>query len=98
MLRNTTGNTEEAEIIALKALAFLASDEERLNRFLDITGLSPQAIRKQAAEPAFLGGVLDHILSDQTLLFLFAENDDIPPQRIERARALLPGAAHESHT
>lgn len=98
MLKNPTGNTEEAEVIALKALTFLASDEERLNRFLDITGLSPQAIRRQAAEPAFLGGVLDHVLSDQTLLFLFAESDDIPPQRIERARALLPGASHEGDT
>lgn len=95
MLKHTIRNTEEAEVIALKGLTFLASDADRLSRFLDVTGLSLEAIRRQAAEPAFLGAVLDHVLSDQTLLFLFAETDDIPPRRIESARALLPGASHD---
>ena len=39
---------EEAERIAIKALAFLAADAERLGRFLGTTGLGPQELREKA--------------------------------------------------
>lgn len=95
MLKTHTPHTEDPEVIALKALGFLASDEERLVRFLDVTGLSPQAIRQQAGQPAFLGGILDYLLADQTLLFMFAESEALQPARIEAARRKLPGAQHD---
>mgnify|MGYP003422825505 FL=1 len=95
MLKNRTEHSAEAQVIALKALAFLASDEERFGRFIDVTDLSPQAIRRQAADPVFLAGVLDHLRSDQTLLYLFAETENLLPERIDRARRGLPGATHD---
>ena len=95
MLKRPSETVEDAEVIALKALGFLASDPERLERFLAVTGLSLQAIRGQAAAPAFLAGVLDHLRADQSLLFLFAEAEDLAPERIDRARRLLPGAASD---
>ena len=57
-------NRESAENLAISALAFLAADPERLGRFLSLTGIGPEAIRKSAREPAFLAGVLDHVVSD----------------------------------
>lgn len=84
---------EEAEVIALKALEFLASEPERLVRFLDLTGSSIDVIRSSAASPAFLGGVLDHLLGDQTLLLLFAAHEGLPPEDLQRLRRHLPGAA-----
>ena len=95
MLKNQIGYSEDAEVIALKALSFLAGDEGRLGHFMDLTGLSPQAIREHAADPAFLAGVLDHLCADQTLLFLFAESAGLTPENIDRARRSLPGAASD---
>ena len=84
-------NHEDAQIIALKALAFLAGDEERIGRFMDATGLTPQEIRAQAAEPAFLAGVLEHLRSDQSMLLVFAESEDIVPGLIDAASFRLSG-------
>lgn len=92
MLRDNSTNSDNAEVIALKALGFLAQDGERFQRFLSLTGLELQAIRQAASDPAFLGGVLDHLLSDQSLLLAFAEGEGLPPEAIARARGTLPGA------
>ena len=82
-------------MIALKALGFLADDDERFSRFMAMTGLTPQMIRSQAGEPGFLAAVLDHMTSDQTLLFLFAESCGISPSLIDQARLALSGAGHD---
>ncbi len=37
--------------MALKALSFLAADPERFERFIALSGLDQQAIRKAAREP-----------------------------------------------
>ncbi len=86
-------NTEEAEVIALNALGFLAADPQRLQRFLDLSGLDLQAIRESASDKAFLGGILDHLLADQTLLLIFAEEHGLKPERVASLRRKLPGAA-----
>jgi Protein of unknown function (DUF3572) len=88
-------STEQAEIIALKALGFLAAEPERFQRFMDLSGTTLEAIRSAAADPAFLGGVLDHLLADQTLLLLFAEAQDLRPESIPQFRRKLPGASHD---
>jgi hypothetical protein len=90
---SSTESTEEAEIIALNALGFLASDPERLQRFMDLAGLSVETIRANAADISFLGGLLDYILSDQTLLLIFAEEHGLKPERIVQIRRKLPGAS-----
>ena len=84
---------EETEALARRALAFLAGDPERLGRFLVLTGIGPTELRAHAADPALLGGVLDHLLSDERLLIAFAEASGVPPEAVARARRLLPGAA-----
>jgi hypothetical protein len=84
---------EEAEVTALKALGFLAADPERLSRFMELSGLGLDAIRSSAADPAFLGGLLDHLLADESLLLIFAEEHGFKPDRVARLRRKLPGAA-----
>lgn len=91
MSKTSQINHEDAQIIALKALAFLASDGDRISRFMGVTGLTPQEIRAQAAEPAFLGGVLEHLRSDQSLLLVFAESENIIPGLIDAASFRLSG-------
>jgi hypothetical protein len=93
MRPKTPQSTEDAEVTALKALGFLAAEPERLSRFIDLTGLDLEAIRASAGHPAFLGGVLDHLLSDQSLLLIFAEEHGLKPETIGQMRRKLPGAA-----
>lgn len=88
----TPDSTEEAEVLALQALGFLAAEPERLARFMDLSGLGLDAIRASASDPAFLGGVLDHLLTDQSLLLIFAEEHGLKPDRVGQLRRKLPGA------
>jgi Protein of unknown function (DUF3572) len=82
---------EEAESVAVRALAFVAGDPERLSRFLDTTGLRPETIRQAAASPGFLAAVLDHVASDERLLLAVASAIATKPERIMQARhALAP--------
>jgi hypothetical protein len=50
----------------LNALVFLASEPDRLSRFMDLSGLGLDTIRASAADPGLLGGLLDYMLSDQS--------------------------------
>lgn len=93
MRPKTKTNSEEAEILAINALSFLAADGERLQRFMDLSGLEVAAIRAGAAKPAFLGGILDHLLADESLLLIFAEEQQLRPERIAELRRKLPGAS-----
>jgi hypothetical protein len=80
-----------AESLAVQALAFLAQEPERLGQFLAASGIGPEMIRKAAADPSFLAGVLDFIAADEPLLLAFAQHAGIDPRTVERAHALLGG-------
>jgi hypothetical protein len=82
---------EEAEALAIQALTFIASDGERLGRFLAITGLGPAEIRAAAREPGFLGGVLEYIASDDRLVAAFTAEMGHDPAAIDKGRAALSG-------
>lgn len=83
---------EQAEVLALRALAFLAGDADRFQRFLLSSGTTADDVRRRAAEPEFLSGVVDHLLADETLLVAFAEDAAVEPETIAAARYRLPGA------
>lgn len=82
---------EAAEALAIQALTFIASDGERLGRFLAASGIGPAEIRSAASEPEFLAGVLDYLVTDEKLLTDFAGATDIDPATVEQARAVLGG-------
>jgi Protein of unknown function (DUF3572) len=80
---------EEAEVIALKGLAFLANEAERLGRFLALSGVSPGDIRQTAASREFLAGVLNHLLQDESLLLTFTADENLDPRLPAQAAELL---------
>jgi Protein of unknown function (DUF3572) len=80
---------EQAEMLAIQALAFIAEEPERLNLFLVSTGIEAAEIRTAAREPGFLAGVLAHMLSDESLLIAFADSAGIDPAAVARARSAL---------
>jgi len=86
---------DAAESLAIQALTYLAADGTRLERFLGMTGITPEGLRTAAAAPGFLGGVLDHVVSDETLLTGFAAQAGIDPAALMRARAALGHADWE---
>jgi hypothetical protein len=89
--RKNSGGRETAEALALEGLTFLAADSERLERFVALTGLSPDNLRATGSAPDFLVGVLDYIAGDEPLLLAFAANCQIDPAEIMRAWTLLGG-------
>lgn len=80
---------DDAEAIALRALAFLAEDPARLVRFLSLTGMGTDELRAGAGRAETLAAVLDHVLHDESLLLEFTANNAIAPAMIAPARALL---------
>ena len=78
-LRQYLPSPGEAEVIALKILTFLAADDERLGRFLRMTGISPAALRANAAQPEFFAGVLQYVLQNEALLVECAAGCEIDP-------------------
>lgn len=80
---------DEAEKLAIAALGFLAGEENRLAGFLHLTGLSPADLRREAGSTAFLGGVLDFIAADESLLLVFASEHGAAPEAVMTARHVL---------
>lgn len=94
--KHQTLTRDEAKSLAIRALGFLAADETRLLAFLNVTGLTPAAIRQQASSPEFLSGVLDFLMSDNSLLLVFTANEGLDPNLIAAARrALMPNHSAE---
>jgi len=81
---------EEAEAIAVAALGHIAGDGELLHRFVGVTGIEPGQIRRAAAEPGFLAGVLQFILAHEPTLLAFSEQSGISAATVASARRALP--------
>jgi len=81
-----------AETIALQALAYIAEDEDILNAFMASSGCSLDELKTSAADPAFLGGVLDFLLQDDGNVVEFCKTAGLDPSDLFRARHALPGS------
>ena len=84
-----------AETLALKALGHLAADEEYLPRFLSISGLQLNDLRRRAGDPELLAAVVDFLLSDEKLCESFLNAEQVDAQQLHAARRALPGSAPE---
>ncbi len=81
----------DAEVVAIKALGYIAADETLFSRFQALTGLGAEDVRERVDDPGFLGGVLDFLLGDERLVIAFAEANDLAPETPMMARRMLPG-------
>jgi hypothetical protein len=81
----------DPETLALQALAFIAGDDDRLERFIGLTGIAPASLRELAQSSAGLGAVLDYLLGWEPLLLEFAAAHELKPESIAAARRKLPG-------
>lgn len=90
----TVGGTD-AEALAIGALGFVASDPTLMPRFLAMSGIEAGQIRRAAAEPGFLAGVLGFLLGHEPSLMAFCEASGTDPAVVGRARRALPGGAED---
>ena len=94
-LRRADNHKDHAEALGIDALAFLAAEPERLERFMALAGIDLSTIRDVAGDPAFLAAVLDHLMADEPLLLAFAANKGVKPEVIVRAAHTLGGGPWE---
>ena len=81
--------TNDAEALALSALAATLSDERRAQRFLDLTGLSPEGIRIRLGERTLLAAALAFLESHEPDLIEVAEAVGCKPEALIAARSEL---------
>ncbi|MBP5857330.1 DUF3572 domain-containing protein [Marivibrio halodurans] len=86
-------NRDTAETIALQAMRFVAEDEDRLGRFLALSGIGPGELRERLGDPTFQMGLLDFLLNHEPDLLAFAEHAEIDPTQPAWARRTLARAA-----
>ena len=82
---------DEAEIIALNALAFLAESPNGLEQLSQQSGLDPVAIRKRANEREFLVAILDFLMANEALLVDFCQTTQTEPEAVQMANHVLSG-------
>ena len=75
--------------LALSALAATLTDERRAQRFLDVTGIGTDELRRRAAEPSLLAALLSFLEAHEPDLIAVAELVSVAPQQLVRARAEL---------
>lgn len=93
MKSRTSDPTSNAEVIALNLLSYIAGDQDRLDRFIAITGIAPAGLGAAAGDASFLAGVMDYALADETVLTGFAESAGMKPETLIAIRRRLPGAS-----
>jgi hypothetical protein len=90
-VENTGNGRIAAETLAAQAFSWLADDAERLNAFMGMTGAAPADLVRSVASAAFLGTVLDYILTDDALVKEFCDACGFPYTAPMQARGALPG-------
>ncbi|MCE8009383.1 DUF3572 domain-containing protein [Aestuariivita sp.] len=84
---------EFAETVALQALGWLVANDDLLPVFLGASGASEGDLRARAADPEFLGSVLEFLTMDDAWVVAFCDAQDLSYETPMQARAALPGGA-----
>jgi hypothetical protein len=86
-------SADQAEVIALKALAWLMTNDELLPVFMGATGAAEADLRASAADPEFLGSLLDFLTMDDAWVVEFCDQAGLSYEAPMMARMALPGGA-----
>lgn len=82
---------DQAETIALKALAWLTAQDELLPVFLGATGASLGDVKARASDPEFLISVLDFLTMDDEWVRAFCDSEGLRYESPLQARHSIPG-------
>ena len=84
-------STNDAETLALSALAATLTDERRAQRFLDLSGIDTEDLRSRAADPAVLAALLRFLEAHEPDLIDVADAIGAKPADLVAAREELEG-------
>jgi hypothetical protein len=82
---------ENAEILALQGLGWLAGDETGMERFLAASGMDAESLRAAAGTSDMAVALLDFLLANEDLLIRFCEESETAVKRVHMARHVLGG-------
>ena len=86
---------KSAENTTLSMFRFIASEPEHFSRFANITGVEISDLAEIAGNKTFLAAVVDFLMSDESLLLSFCENNNTAPETIHKVRFALSDNHHE---
>ncbi|MGN6496752.1 MAG: DUF3572 domain-containing protein [Tsuneonella sp.] len=75
--------------LALSALGWVLAEQDRADRLLALTGLTPEVLRERLTEREVLGAVLDYLAGHEPDLVLAADALNVEPQDLIAAREEL---------
>jgi hypothetical protein len=75
--------------LALSALAATLADDARARRFLDLTGIGTDELRRRAADPRLLAALLGFLEAHEPDLVAVAAELNVPPERLVSVRQRL---------
>jgi len=90
ILNRSEDSVKDAGATALSALAWVLSDTPRAERFLALTGLTPDALREVIGQPATHRAVLDFLCAHEPDLLGAAESLGIEPAALAALRERIP--------
>jgi hypothetical protein len=91
----TSQNTQISNDIALLYMAYLASNDEKLGQFCNLSGIGQAELRERLLDPSFQAFLLDFLLQDESELLAFAAEHNLKPESVMLARSKLPGFSHD---
>ncbi len=83
---------DAAELLALRALGWLAADDEIWPMFSNATGADPSDAKARAGDPVFLASVLEFLTSNDDWVMRFCDEAGLKYEDPLTARFSLPGA------
>ncbi|MEM9311019.1 MAG: DUF3572 family protein [Pseudomonadota bacterium] len=78
--------TTRAATLALAALGWVLEDDERADRYLELTGLEPDTLRSGLGDPTVLASCLDFLANYEPDLIRAAEALAVTPEELIAAR------------
>ena len=79
----------DASAIALKALGWVLSEERRAQRFLDLTGLTPETLRGAIGDISTHRAVLEFLCAHEPDLIEAASAMEIEPEILAQSKEQL---------
>lgn len=89
ILNANEDSVTSASALALAALGWVLAEDKRAQRFLDLTGLTPELLREAIGDVSTHRAVLDFLAQYEPDLVGAAEALDIAPEKLVAAQRSL---------
>ena len=86
IIKNVEDSIKDATELALAALSWILSDSLRAQRFINVTGLTPDRLRAAIGDPATHLAVLEFLCAHEPDLIAAAESLGCEPGELAAAR------------